>query len=319
MTRYVIRRLLWGVGLLIIVCLLTFIIFRVLPSVNPAVARAGRDPQPRLIREIERVLGLNKSLPVQFWDYLKGIFLHFNFGFSYYSEESVTNLIKERLPATASLTIGAAFLWVVGGVSVGIISALRPRSLRDRASMGTALVLISAPEFWLGLVLLYVFASDIGKFKVFPGAGSYVGLTSDPGKWFTSLILPWIVLASGGAAVYARVMRGNLIETMKEDYIRTARAKGLRERAVVRQGVRSAINPIVTLAGVEIGLLLGGAVVVEQVFNIPGIGRLAYTSIVNSDYSVIEGTVLLASMFIILANIIVDIAYAYLDPRVRYS
>ncbi len=319
MTRYVIRRLLWGVALLIIVCAITFIIFRVLPAGNPAVARAGRDPQPKLIHEIERVLGLNKSLPVQFWDYVKGIFLHFNFGFSYYSEESVTNLIKERLPATASLTIGAAVLWVLGGVSVGIISALRPRSMRDRASMGSALVLISAPEFWLGLVLLYVFASDIGKFKVFPGAGSYVGLTSDPGKWFTSLLLPWIVLASGGAAVYARVMRGNLIETMREDYIRTARAKGLPEHAVVRQGVRSAINPIVTLAGVEIGLLLGGAVVVEQVFNIPGVGRLSYTSIVNSDYSVIEGTVLMASMFIILANIVVDIAYAYLDPRVRYT
>jgi peptide/nickel transport system permease protein len=228
-------------------------------------------------------------------------------------------LIKERLPATASLTIGAAVLWLLGGVTVGIISALRPRSVRDRASMGGALVLISAPEFWLGLVLLYLLASDIGKFKVLPGAGSYVGLTHDPGKWFTSLLLPWVVLASGGAAVYARVMRGNLIETMKEDYIRTARAKGLRERAVVRQGVRAAINPIVTLAGVEIGLLLGGAVVVEQVFNIPGVGRLAYTSIVNQDYSVIEGTVLLASMFIILANIVVDIAYAYLDPRVRYS
>jgi peptide/nickel transport system permease protein len=319
MTRYVIRRLLWGVLLLVIVCAITFIIFRVLPAGNPAVLRAGRDPQPHLIKEIERVLGLDKSLPVQFWDYLKGIVLHGDFGFSYYSEEPVTHLIKERLPATASLTIGSAVLWLLGGVAVGIISALRPRSVRDRASMGGALVLISAPEFWLGLVLLYLLASDIGKFKVLPGAGSYVGLTHDPGKWFTSLLLPWVVLASGGAAVYARVMRGNLIETMKEDYIRTARAKGLRERAVVRQGVRAAINPIVTLAGVEIGLLLGGAVVVEQVFNIPGVGRLAYTSIVNQDYSVIEGTVLLASMFIILANIVVDIAYAYLDPRVRYS
>jgi peptide/nickel transport system permease protein len=319
MTAYVIRRVLWGCALLIIVCFLTFILFRVLPTGNPAVLRAGRDPQPHLIHEIERVLGLNKTLPAQFWDYLKGIFLHFNFGFSYYSQETVTNLIKERLPATASLTIGAAALWFFGGLTVGIISALKPRSILDRFSMGGALVLISAPEFWLGLVLLYVFASDIGKVRVFPGAGSYVGLTSDPVKWFTSLILPWVVLASGSAAVYARVMRGSLIETMKEDYIRTARAKGLRERAVVRQGVRSAINPIVTLAGIEIGLLLGGAVIIEQVFNIPGVGRLSYTSIVNSDYSVIEGTVLLASMFIIIANIVVDIAYAYLDPRVRYT
>jgi peptide/nickel transport system permease protein len=319
MTTYVIRRLLWGVVMLVIVCALTFVIFRVLPNGNPAVARAGRDPQPHLIHEIERILGLNKPVFVQFWEYLKGVVLHRNFGYSYYNQEPVTHLITERLPATASLTIGAAVLWVLGGVSVGIVSALHPRSIRDRASMGGALVLISAPEFWLGLVFLYVFASDIGKFKVFPGAGSYVGLSSDPWKWFTSLLLPWIVLASGSAAIFARVMRGSLIETMKEDYIRTARAKGLRERAVIRQGVRSAINPIVTLAGIETGLLLGGAVVVEQVFNIPGIGRLAYTSIVNSDYEVIEGTVLIAAMFIILANIVVDVVYAYLDPRVRYS
>jgi peptide/nickel transport system permease protein len=319
MTGYVIRRLLWGILLLVVVCLLTFIFFRVIPTGNPAVLRAGRDPQPKLIKEIEAVLGLNKSLPVQFWDYLKGIFLHFNFGYSYYSQEAVTGLIKERLAATISLTLGAAVLWVVGGVSVGIISALRRHTWMDRLAMGTALVLVSAPEFWLGLIALLLFASDIGKFKIFPGAGSYVGLTYDPWKWFTSLIMPWCVLAAGSAAIFARLMRGNLLEVMDEDYIRTARAKGLPERKVVRQGVRSSINPIVTLLGIEIGLLLGGAVLVETVFNIPGVGHLAYTSIINSDFSVIEGTVLLAAMFIIIANIVVDIAYAYIDPRVRYS
>ena len=186
--------------------------------------------------------------------------------------------------------------------------------------MGTSLVLISAPEFWLGLVVLFLFASDIGKFKIFPGAGSYVGLTSDPWKWFTSLIMPWIVLAAGSAAIFARLMRGSLSETMGEDYIRTARAKGLPERAVVRQGVRAAINPIVTLFGLEVGVLLGGAVLVEdglqhprhrpaelqrdQVLGLPGRRR---------------GRCCSASMFIIVANIVVDIAYAYLDPRVRYS
>jgi peptide/nickel transport system permease protein len=265
------------------------------------------------------VLGLNKSLPAQFWEYIKGIFLHFNFGYSYYSQEPVTELIKERLPATLSLTIGAAIVWMIGGLSVGVISALRQRSFLDRASMGTALVLISAPEFWLGLIMLYLFSSDIGKFKIFPGAGSYVGLTHDPWKWFTSMILPWVVLASTSAAVFARLMRGSLIEAMDEDYIRTARAKGLTERRVIRQGVRSSINPIVTLLALEIGVLLGGAVLVEDVFNIPGIGRLAYQSIIQSDFEVIQGTVLLASMFIIVANIVADIGYAYLDPRVRYS
>jgi peptide/nickel transport system permease protein len=319
MTAYVIRRVLWGIALLIIVCALTFILFRILPTGNPAVLRAGRDPQPHLIKEIERVLGLNKSLPTQFWDYLKEVFLHFKFGYSYYSQESVLTLIKERLPATVSLAIGAAVIWVVAGLSVGIISALKQRSFWDRASMGTALVLISAPEFWLGLIVLYLFSEDIGKFKILPGAGSYVPISQDPWKWFTSLILPWFVLAAGSAAVFARLMRGSLIETMNEDYIRTARAKGLTERRVVRQGVRGAINPIVTLLALEIGVLLGGAVLVETVFNIPGVGRLAYESIIHADFEVVQGTVLLASMFIIIANIVADIGYAYLDPRVRYS
>ena len=319
MTGYVIRRILWGIVLLIIVAAITFVLFRIIPTGNPAVLRAGRDPQPKLILEIERVLGLSKPLPVQFWDYLKNIFLHFNFGYSYYSQESVTNLIRERLPATLSLTVGAAVLWVIGGMSVGIISARMRHSWGDRSSMGVALVLVSAPEFWLGLIFLYLFATDIGKFKILPGAGTYVGLTSDPGKWFTSLIMPWIVLAAGSAAIFARLVRGSLLETLDEDYIRTARAKGLSEPRVVRQAVRSAINPSFTLFALEIGVLLGGAVLVETVFNIPGVGRLSYEAILNSDFSVIQGTVLLASMFIIVANIIADITYAYLDPRVRYS
>lgn len=319
MIRYIVRRLLWGVLLLIIVAGLMFVLFRVLPTANPALLRAGRDPQPKLVKEIETLLGLNKPLTTQFWDYLKEVFLHFNLGYSYYSQESVRTLIVERLPATLSLTLGAAVLWVLGGLSVGIISALRRHSLLDRGAMGGALVLISVPEFWLGLVLLYLFASDIGKFKILPGAGSYVPLSTDPWKWLTSLIMPWFVLAAGSAAIFARLMRSSLSEAMKEDYIRTARAKGLPEKAVVRQGVRAAINPIVTLFGLEVGVLLGGAILVETVFNIPGVGRLAYQSIQSSDFPVIEGTVLLASMFIILANIVVDITYAYLDPRVRYS
>jgi peptide/nickel transport system permease protein len=318
-TRYIIRRILWGILLLIVVAALTFIFFRVFPTGNPALLRAGRDPQPKHVKEIERVLGLGKPLVVQFWDYMKQVFLHFNFGFSYYNEESVRQLIVERLPATISLTVGAAVLWVVSGLSVGIISALKRHSFLDRASMGTALVLISAPEFWLGLVLLLLFSEEIGKFPILPGAGSYVPISTDPWKWFTSLILPWIALAAGGAAVYARLMRGSLMETMGEDFIRTARAKGLPERQVVRQGVRSSINPLVTLLPLEIGVLLGGAVLIEKVFNIPGVGQLAYQSISDADFSVIEGTVLLAAFFIIVANIVVDILYAYMDPRVRFS
>jgi peptide/nickel transport system permease protein len=319
MIQYIIRRILWGILLLIVVCALTFLFFRVIPTGNPAVLRAGRDPQPKHIKEIEEVLGLGKPLYVQFWNYMKQVFLHFNFGYSYYSQESVLALIRERLPATISLAIGATVLWIGAGITVGIVSALRPRTKLDRGAMGTALVLISAPAFWLGLVMLFLFSDDIGRFKLLPGAGTYTGLTADPSKWFTSLIMPWIVLAATGAAIYARLMRATLIETMGEDYIRTARAKGLPEKAVVRQGVRASINPIVTLLPLEVGILLGGAVLVETVFNIPGVGRLAYQAIINSDFELIQGTVLLAAMFIIVANIVVDILYAYLDPRVRYS
>lgn len=320
MIRYVIRRVLWGVVLLVLVSALTFVLFRILPSADPARLRAGRNPSPRVIAAIRGDLGLDKSLLSQFWIYMKNLFLHFDLGYSYYSGASVKSLIFSRLGATASLTIGAAVVWLASGLPIGILSALRRRSRVDRASMGTALVLVSAPEYWLGLIALYLFAADIGQVKIFPGAGSYTGFAGDPGKWFTSLVLPWLVLAASFAAVYARLMRASLIETMGEDYIRTARAKGLSERRVVlRHGVRAAINPILTIFALDVGTLLGGAVLVETVFDIPGIGRLSYDAITHADFPIIQGTVLLVALFIVVANILVDIAYAYLDPRVRYS
>jgi len=317
MTRYIIRRLLWGVVLLVLVLALLFVMFRVLPTADPAKLRAGRNQNPKIIAEIRHNLGLDKSLPAQFWLYIKNLFLHFDLGYSYYSNAPVKELIFNRLPATLSLVMGGAVVWVVTGVGVGIVSARRAGSRLDRASMGTALVLVSAPEYWLGLILLFVFASDIGQVRILPGAGSYVGLTGDPVKWFESLILPWLVVAAGTAAIYARLIRGSLIETMGEDYIRTARAKGLSERRVVlRHGLRSAINPVVTILGLDIGVLLGSSVLVETVFNIPGIGRLNYVAITHADFPIVQGTVLFAALFIIVANILVDIAYAYLDPRV---
>jgi peptide/nickel transport system permease protein len=306
--------------MLVVVSALLFVMFRILPTADPAKLRAGRLQNPKIIAEIRHDLGLDKSLPEQFWVYMKGIFLHFNLGYSYYSNASVKELIANRLPATISLVFGGAVLWVVSGLTVGIISAVRAGSRLDRASMGTALVLVSAPEYWLGLLMLFFFASDIGKVRIFPGAGSYVGLTAEPAKWFTSLIMPWLVVAAGTAAIYARLLRGSLIETMDEDYIRTARAKGLTERRVVlRHGMRAAINPIVTVLGVDIAILLGSSVLVETVFDIPGIGRLNYVAITHADFPIIQGTVLAAAFFVIFANIIVDIAYAFLDPRVRYS
>jgi|SRR5271166_1665823 len=320
MARYIVRRILWGIATLILVSALMFVIFRVLPTADPAKLRAGRLQTPKILAEIRNDLGLDRSLPAQFWLYMKGVFLHLNLGYSYSSNASVKGLIFERIGATFSVVLGGAVLWLVSGVSVGIISARRPRSRLDRFSMGSALVLISAPEYWLGLLVLYLFAADIGVWKIFPGAGSYVPLGSDPWGWFTSMIMPWFVVAAGTAAFYARLMRSSLIETMGEDYIRTARAKGLPERQVVmRHGVRPAINPIMTILGLDIGVLLGSSVLVETVFDIPGIGRLNYEAITHADFPIVQGTVLLAALFIIVANIVVDIAYAYMDPRVRYS
>jgi peptide/nickel transport system permease protein len=318
MTGYIIRRLLWGVLLLIGVIAVTFLVYYLLPSTDPAVLRAGRNASPRVLAAIRKDLGLNHSLVVQFWNYLKGVIFHLNFGYSYYYNDPVGPLIANRLPATLSLTVGAAVLWVVVGIPVGIISAIKRRTFLDRAAMGTALVFVSAPVFWLGLIALFLFASDIGQFKIFPGSGSYVGLTVDPLKWFTSLLLPWMVLSATSAAIYARLVRGSLLQVMGEDYIRTARAKGLPERTVVlKHGMRSAVGPLVTVLGLDIAGLLGGAILTETVFDIPGIGRLNYDAIRNGDVTIIQGTVLVAAIFIIIANILVDIAYAYLDPRVR--
>jgi peptide/nickel transport system permease protein len=320
MTKYIIRRLLWVIVLLFLVSALTFVIFYLLPTADPAQLRAGRQPTPALVASIRHQLGLDQPWYVQYFRYMKNLVLHFNFGYSYTNNVSVRTQIFSRLPATISLALGAAVVWLTVGIAVGTISAVRRRSLFDRGAMGAALVAISAPVYWLGLLVLFLFASDIGKIKIFPGAGSYVPLSQNPTKWFTSLIMPWFVLAASFAAIYARLLRANLIEAMSEDYIRTARAKGLTERRVIlRHGIRAAITPIVTAAGLDIGVLLGGVILTETVFNIPGIGRLAYDSIINSDLPMIQGTVLIGAFFIVIANLIVDILYAFIDPRVRYS
>jgi peptide/nickel transport system permease protein len=319
-TAYVVRRVLWGVALLLIVSFLTFAIFYLFPSADPAALRAGRSATPQLIAQIRHQLGLDKPFYDQYWIYVKGIVLHFDLGFSYQNDEAVRTQILSRLPATISLAAGAFAVWIAIGIPTGIVSAIRPRTLLDRLSMGGALVAISAPVYWLGLVALFLFAKGTGKLQWFGGAGSYVPLTEDPGQWLSSLVLPWFVLAAAFAAFYARMTRANMIETMSEDYIRTARAKGLPERRVIlRHALRGALTPILTIAGLDIGLLLGGAVLTETVFNIPGVGRFAYDSIINSDLPAIQGTVLFGAFFIILANLVVDILYAFLDPRVRYS
>jgi peptide/nickel transport system permease protein len=322
MARYITRRLIGMVFLLILVSAVTFIIFNVFPSTDPAALRAGRQPTPEIIEQIRTDLGLDRPLPVQFVDYIWGVFAHQDFGRSYVSNVDVLDQIRENLPATISLTIGGVVVWLVFGLSIGVISAVRHRTVFDRVAIGLSLIAISAPVYWLGLVALYLFAPD--GFGVFPleflgGQGSYVPFSEDPVKWLQSLVLPWFVLATAFAAVYARLLRGSLLDVMNEDYIRTARAKGLRERTVVlRHGVRSAITPVVTVLGLDIGILLGGAILTESVFNIPGVGRLAYDAIIRGDLPIVQGTVLFGAFFIVIMNLIVDILYAFLDPRVRY-
>jgi peptide/nickel transport system permease protein len=321
MGRYIIRRLLWVVFLLLVVSGVTFLIFYALPSGDPAALRAGRSPTQEHLAEIRKTLGLDKPIYEQYWLFIKGIVLHFDFGYSYTNSQPVRTEMLERLPATASLTIGAVVVWLVIGLPTGVISAVKSRSFIDRFTMGATLLAISAPVYWLGLMGLFFFSEDIGRVAhIFPGAGSYTPFSQDPAQWFGSLLLPWLVLAASFAAFYARLLRSNLIDTMSQDYIRTARAKGLSERAVIwKHAVRSAITPIVTILGLDIGILLGGSILTETVFNIPGIGRYAYEGIINSDLPVIQGTVLFGAFFIVMANLVVDIVYALLDPRVRYS
>jgi peptide/nickel transport system permease protein len=319
--RYIVRRVLWGFALLFIVSAVIFLIFYVLPSGDPAASRAGRLATPEQIERIRETLGLDDPIYVQYWYYVRDLVLHFDFGYSYESNAPVRELIFDRLPATISLVVGALILWLAIAFPVGIISAVKQRTPFDRATMVTTLVMYSAPVFWLGLVLLYLFADDIGQFPIFPGQGSYAPISSGFFDWAGALVLPWITLAAASAAIYARYLRSSLIDVMGEDYIRTARAKGLPERRVImRHGVRSAITPIVTLLGIDIGLLLAGnAILTESVFNIPGVGRLLFSSIERSDLPVVQGVVLFGAFFIITLSIIVDIVYAYLDPRVRYE
>jgi peptide/nickel transport system permease protein len=265
---------------------------------------------------------LDKPWYVQYWKYLERLIFHFDFGYSYENNVSVRAQIFDRLPATATLAVGGAIVWLLIGIPVGIISAIKRGKSADRVAMGGALLAISAPVYWLGLVSLYLFSKGIGKFGLFKGQGTYPNtgnVFTDPWGVISSLILPCIVLAASFAAVYARFTRGSLLETMGEDYIRTARAKGLAEhRVVFKHGLRAAITPVVTILGLDLGALLGGAILTETVFNIPGIGRLSFEAIQKSDLPTIQGTVLIAAFFIILLNLAVDIIYGFLDPRVRY-
>ena len=319
MGAYITRRLLWTVLLLWVVSGITFLVFNVMPSADPALLRAGRRAEPDIVQNIRETFGLDRPIYVQYFEYMKDVFLHFDFGRSYRNDVDVRSQLLDRLPNTLLLIAGAVVVWLAIGLTVGLISAIKRGTWLDRFSMTAALICISAPVYWLGLVALYLFSDDIGRFPILPGSGSFSAADS-PWAKAESLLMPWFVLATAFAAIYARLFRANLLEVMGEDYIRTARAKGLSERRVIfRHGARSALTPIVTVLGLDVGILVGGAILTESVFNIPGIGRLTYDAIQRGDIITVQGATLFLALAVCLCNLLVDVLYSVLDPRVRLS
>jgi peptide/nickel transport system permease protein len=321
MWRYIVRRLLWVVLVVLIITALTYGIFFVMPPTDPAVQFAGKNPSPEQIAEVRRQFGLDRPVWAQYGLFLKNIFLGDQygwpgFGFSFVTRSPVRDLMVDRLPITIQLALGAALVWLCIGIPIGIVSAVKRRSLLDRASMLSALFFVSAPVFWLGLMALWLFWYKLG---ISPGTG-YVSIGDSFGGWLSHMIMPWIVLALLYAAFYARMTRGNLIETMGQDYIRTARVKGLPEwKVILKHGVRSSLTPVVTLIGLDLGALLGGAVITETVFNLQGIGQWAVNSVFQGDLPAVLAVTVIVALAVTLMNLVVDIVYAYLDPRVRYT
>jgi peptide/nickel transport system permease protein len=310
--RFIARRLLGAIAVLFTISVLVFLIFNVVPATNPAQRIAGKNATPQLIENVEEEWGFDKSLPEQYWTQMKLIFT--GKVTSYNAHINIDKRILEGVPATASLCIGAAIIWLAFGIMFGYLSAVRAGGFTDRALTVLALVGISMPVFWLASILLYYFTY---KIELFPASG-YEPL-SDPGKWFSHLILPWVSLAVLFAGFYSRVLRSSMLDVMNEDYVRTARAKGLsRRRVMVRHVLRNSLIPIVTLFGLDFGVLVGGgAIVTESLFNIEGVGYFAAEALKNQDFPSIMAIAIFGAFFIVLFNTLVDVAYAYLDPRIR--
>jgi peptide/nickel transport system permease protein len=314
MTRFVVRRLLSMALVLFAISVMTFLIFQVVPNGDPAQRMAGRLSTPETVAAIRRTWGFDDPIWQQYLTTMRKIFTADVI--SYTQQVNVVHEVWRDLPATLSLALGAGIIWLVLGVVFGLLSAMRAGHFADRALTVLALVGVSTPVFLLGAVALYFLAF---KVQLFPNGG-YVPLTQDPVDWLYHMILPWLVLSVLFIGIYSRVLRSNLLDTMSEDYVRTARAKGLSERRVLlRHVLRNSLIPIVALWSLDFAAVIGGgAILTESVFNIPGIGRLAYDAIQKSDLPTVQGTVIMGAFFIILLNLIVDVVYAFLDPRVRY-
>ncbi|CAB4877131.1 MAG: ABC transporter permease subunit [Actinobacteria bacterium] len=328
MFSYLIRRVVSGVVVLGIVSAIVFGIFFILPA-DPARLSCGKTCSEELIVKIRHTLELDQTLPVQYGRFIKGIFVGRTYlggteaelncsapclGYSFQTDQPVTALLKDRLPATASIAFGASILWLLIGLSSGIVSALRRGTWVDKMSQGVALGAASLQIYFVGLVLQFIF---VNKLAWLPTPG-YSSPFQYPLDWAKQMALPWITLAFLLSAIYSRLTRAGMIEIMGEDYVRTARAKGLSNRTInLKHTLRGAITPIVTVFGLDLGGLLGGAVITEYVFNIPGLGKLSTDAVSNLDLPVIIGTVMFSAFFIIIANILVDLLYAVLDPKVR--
>jgi peptide/nickel transport system permease protein len=317
--RFLIRRIITGIIVLWLVASATFLLFFARPTQTVARQLAGREATPAVIAQVTKDLGLDQPIAVQYWHFLDRT-VHLNLGTSYLTGQSVNTMIRQDLPPTASVVIGGVVLWLVVGLSIGIISATRARSLFDRFSAIGVLIGLSMPTFVIGEFLLLVVFVPLNQHGFHWIQDQYSGPSQGIGTWIGHMILPWITLAAVQAAVYTRLMRGQLLSTLGEDYIRTARAKGLSERRVVfRHGVRAALTPVVSQLGVDVGQLLGGVIVVEQVFGLGGLGQVSIEAIFQDNLPVIIGFVIVAAAFVVVANIIVDLAYALLDPRVRIA
>ncbi|MEV4311204.1 ABC transporter permease [Actinocrispum sp. NPDC049592] len=337
MLAYIIRRLIGAVILLFVVSLVTFAIFFLVPriagaSVDDLASRyVGKTADATTTHAMAEKLGFTDPLWEQYGRFVKAIFAGADystgpttvhcpapcFGYSFITQNPVWPDLVDRMGVTISLAIGASILWLFFGVATGVVSALRRGTVFDRAAMGVALAGVSLPIFFTGLLSLTIFSYGLGWTA--PG-GSYVNFGDNPIRWAGALILPWITLAFLNAAGYARLTRATMLETMNEDFIRTARAKGLSEgNVVVKHGLRAVLTPILTIFGLDLGILLGGAVLTESTYSLPGIGKYAVDAIVNNDLPKVLGVTLVGAFFIIVANLIVDLLYAVVDPRVRYS
>lgn len=315
MTRFVVRRILSMVLVLFAISVLTFAIFNVIPGGDPAVRMAGRNANNDQIAAIRKDFGFDKPVYVQYGKTMQRIFT--GELISYSSRLNVIDEIKKDIPRTFALAIGAAILWMVVAVALGLYSAMRAGQFSDRFLTVLALVGISMPVFWVGLLMNYYLGF---KLHIFPNGG-YVPIAESPWQWFTHLIMPWTALSLLFIGVYSRILRGNILDTINDDYVRTARAKGLPERQVlVKHVLRNSLIPIVTLWGLDFGAVLGGgAILTETVFDLQGVGQYAAESISDLDQPPVMAITIFGAFFIVLLNTIVDIAYAALDPRIRLS